>query len=75
MPRPGTKLSPEAKARQDAAIDAWHKVNTELVKFTIRVPKGCAGAYRELAARRGRSLTGIVRDYLNEQCRMDGIDI
>lgn len=75
MPKKGTKLSEEAQARQKAATDAWHKENTEVIKFSIRVRSGCGGAYKELAARRGVSLTSLIRDYLNEQCQAEGIDV
>ena len=75
MPRRGTELSPEAAERNAAAISTWHKENSEVIKFSIRVPKGCAGSYRELARRRGQSLTGIIREYLNEECRKEGIEI
>lgn len=75
MPRKGTKLSPEAQARQNAATEAWHRENTEVLKFTIRVRAGCAGAYKQLAAARGTSLAGIIKSYLDEQCRIEGIDV
>jgi len=75
MPRKGVKMSPEAQARSDAAAAAWHKENTEVLKFSIRVKKGCGAAYKELAARRGKSLTGIIRDYLNSECAKEGIEV
>lgn len=74
MPRKGAKLSQKAAERQKAAIKAWHEKNTEILKFTIRIRKGYAGAYRELAAARGESLTSIIRDYLNAECEKEGID-
>ena len=75
MPRKGTRLSPEAAEKQAAAVRAWHEEHTEIVKFSIRVNKGCSGAFRELARRRGQSLTAIVRDYLKSQCEAEGIDV
>lgn len=75
MPRRGSKLSPEAKKKNTAATAAWHAENTEILKFSIRVRKGRAGAYRELAARRGQSLTGIIREYLDAQCEKENIDL
>ena len=75
MPRKGTKLSPEAQARQKASTEAWHRENTEVLKFSIRVRSGCSGAYKQLAAARGTSLTRIIKDYLDEQCRLEGIDV
>ena len=75
MPRKGSKLSPEAQERQKAATEAWHRENTEVLKFSIRVKSGCSGAYKQLAAARGTSLTRIIKDYLDEQCRLEGIDV
>ena len=75
MPRKGTKLSPDAQARQDAAVDAWHKENTEILKFSVRVRKGCGAAYKELAKRRGCSLTALIRDYLNGECEKENISV
>lgn len=75
MPRKGVKVSPEAKAKNAAATAAWHKENTDVLKFSIRVRAGCSGAYRELAAKRGVSLTSLIRDYLNGECEKEGIDV
>ena len=75
MPRRGTKLSPEAKARQDSATAAWHAENTEVIKFSVRLPKGRGNAYRELAKARSQSLTSIVKDYLDSECAKAGIEI
>ena len=75
MPRKGVKMSPEAIDRQNKAIDAWHKANTEVIKFSVRLPKGRGSAYRELAMAKGQSLTSIVKAHLDEECRKAGIDI
>lgn len=75
MPRRGAKLSPEAKEKNTAATAAWHAENTEVLKFSIRVRKNYAGAYRELARKRGRSLTGIIREYLDAECEKENIDL
>lgn len=75
MPRKGTKLTPDAQARQDAAIAAWHRENTEVIKFSVRVRKGCGAAYKELAKRRGVSLTSLIRDYLNSECEKENISV
>ena len=75
MPRKGAKLSPEAQARQNAATEAWHRENTEVLKFSIRVRSGCSGAYKQLAAVRGTSLARIIKDYLDGECRKEGIKI
>ncbi len=75
MPRKGSKLSPEAAAKNAAATAAWHKENTSVIKFSVRVPAGSESAYKELAARRGTSLTAIVREYLNAECRKEGIQL
>lgn len=75
MPRKGTKLSPEAQIKQTAATQAWHQEYTEVIKFSVRLPKGRGSAYRELAAATGRSLTSIVKEHLDEDCRKAGIAI
>lgn len=75
MPRKGAKLSPDAQARQNAATAAWHKENTEIIKFSVRVKKGRSLAYRELAKKRGESLTGIVKAYLDGECQKENIEV
>lgn len=75
MPRRGTVLSPDAAERQALATREWHAENTELLKFTVRVPKGRRSAYRELAQARGESLTSIVKSYLDAQCAEHGINV
>jgi len=75
MPRKGANVSPEAKARNAAATARWHTENTEVIKFSIRVKKGCSGAYRELAQKRGQSLASIIKTYLDGECRSEGIDV
>lgn len=71
MPRKGTKLSDEAKAKNAAATAKWHRENTEAL--SVRVRREQADAYRQLAKARGQSLTAIIRDYLEEECRKEGI--
>ena len=71
MPRKGTKLSEEAAQRQREAIRAWHKENT--VAITFRVRKEKQPLYKELAARRGVSLSKVIQDYLDAECEKDGI--
>ena len=75
MPRKGTVLSEAAAQHQREATAAWHKEHTEVLKFAIRVRKDNADAYRQLAARRGVSLTSLIRDYLNAECQKDGIEV
>lgn len=71
MPRKGTKLSDEAKVKNAAATAKWHRENTEAL--SVRVRREQADAYRQLAKARGQSLTAIIRDYLEEECRKEGI--
>lgn len=75
MPRKGARLSPDAAERQREAIKSWHDKNTEVLKFSVRVRAGCQDAYRELAHRKGVSLTSLIRDYLNALCAEEGIDV
>ena len=72
MPRKGAKLSKEAQAKQTEAIRAWHKENT--VAITFRVRKEKQPRYKELAARRGMSLSGMIQAYLDGECEKEGIE-
>lgn len=71
MPRKGVKLSDEAKAKNAEATARWHKENTEAL--SVRVRREQANAYRQLAKIRGQSLTSIIRDYLEDECKKEGI--
>lgn len=71
MPRQGAQLTVEAKARNDAAIKAWHAENTTKVIFRVRKEKH--PRYKELAARRGKSLSGLIQEYLDAECEKEGI--
>lgn len=71
MPRKGAKLSAEAQARQLEAIKAWHKEHTVAVSFRIRKEKH--PLYKELAARRGVSLSGMIQAYLDAECEKEGL--
>lgn len=73
MPRKGVKLSEEAAKKNAAASAAWHKKNTEALSIRVRREK--AEAYRELASRRGQSLSSIVWQYLDAECEKKGIVI
>lgn len=69
MPRKGTVLSPEAKAKQDAAIAAWRRKNMENLSITLK--KGKREAYKRLAAARGTSVTGMIQSYLDSEFRKE----
>lgn len=71
MPRKGVKLSETAKKKNVAAIRAWQKEHTE--SLAIRVRKEKAAAYRELAQRRGQSLSSIIWKHLDAECEKEGI--
>lgn len=71
MPRKGVKLSDEAKSKNAEATARWHKANTEAL--SVRVRREQANAYRQLARTRGQSLTSIIRDYLEGECKKEGI--
>ncbi len=48
-------------------IDNWKKENTDLLR--IRVPKGKKAEYQALAKRRGKSLTALIVDCLEEKLK------
>lgn len=48
-------------------IDNWKKENTDLLR--IRVPKGKKTEYQALAKRRGKSLTALIVDCLEEKLK------
>lgn len=63
MPRKGTKLSPEAAARQAAGIARWKKENIETIN--VQVHKGERQKYHDLARSRGTTLSRMILDYLD----------
>lgn len=73
MPRKGTKLSPEAAEKQAAAIRAWQLENMQNLSIALR--KGKRDAYKQLAARRGTSVAGMIQAYMDEECRKEGIPL
>lgn len=73
MPRKGVKMSDEAKKKNAEAIRRWQKDHTEAL--SIRVRKEKADAYRELAHRRGQSLSSIIWQHLDSECRKEGIAV
>lgn len=72
MPRKGTKLTPEAAAKNNAAITRWKLENTENLSICLR--KGKRDAYKKLAAIRGVSVSSMIQDYMDAECRAVGID-
>ena len=73
MPRKGTKLSPDAAANQAEAIKRWKLENTENLSICLRTGK--RDAYKKLAAKRGTSVSALVQDYMDAQCRKEGIEL
>lgn len=71
MPRKGTVLSPEAAARQRAAQKAWLAENTTKVTFSWRKEK--VELYKALAQARGSSLSGLIQELLDRECKRDGL--
>ena len=65
-------LSPEAKARQEAAIKAWHAAHTTKICMRWRTEK--AARYKALAQKRGASLSGLVQELLDRECAEEGIE-
>ena len=66
MPRKGVKLSPEAAARQAAAVRKWQKEKTSVLN--VRVRKEKHEEYRQMAQRIGKPLATIIREYLDSLC-------
>ena len=71
MPRKGIVLSEEAAAKNREAIKKWHSENTTKIIFRVRKEK--APLYKELAARRGKSLSGLIQGYLDAECEKMGL--
>ena len=67
-----TQLSEDAAKRQREAIKAWHAENTTKIIFRVRKEKH--PRYKELAARRGKSLSGLIQEYLDAECIKEGIE-
>ena len=64
-------MSEAAQAKNREAIKAWHKEHT--VAITFRVRKEKQPLYKELAARRGNSLSGMIQAYLDAESEKEGI--
>lgn len=73
MPRKGTKLSPDAKAKNNEAIVRWKLEHTENLSICLR--KGKRDAYKQLAAIRGTSVSALIQNYMDAQCRIEGIEL
>jgi len=74
MPRKGSRPpSPEVKAKNDAAIAAWHAKNVENLSIGLR--KGKRDAYKRLAEKLGTSVSALVQTHLDALCRENGIDL
>lgn len=73
MPRKGTRLSPEAAARQNEAIARWKLEHTENLSISLR--KGKRDAYKRLAQKRGQSVAGMIQAYMDAECAKEGIEI
>ena len=74
MPRKGSKPpSPEVKARNDAAIAAWHAKNVENLSIGLR--KGKRDAYKRLAEKLGTSVSALIQNYMDGLCQENGIDL
>ena len=65
MPRKGTRLSPEAAAKQAEQIAAYHAEHYE--NLSIGLKKGKRDAYKRLAAARGESVAGMIQAYMDAE--------
>ncbi len=65
MPRKGVTVSPQAAEKNKKAIARWKKENVETISFQVR--KGERDRYKALAARRGKSLNGLIRELLDAE--------
>ena len=74
MPRKGSNPpTPEVKAKNDAAIAAWHAKNIENLSIGLR--KGKRDAYKRLAEKLGTSVSALVQLYMDDLCQKNGIDL
>ena len=71
MPRKGVNLSPEAKAKNEAAIAKWHLEHYE--NLSIALKKGKREAYKKLAAKRGISVSAMIQEYMDGECAKEKI--
>ena len=69
MPRKNARLSPEALARDRAYTAEWKKKNTVIIPLQVR--KGERERYKQLAARRGVSLTRLILSLLDAEDSKD----
>ena len=60
-------------AAQNKATQKYLKENLEIVSF--RVKKGKRAAYNELAKKRKMSLSGLLENYLDNECKKENIPI
>ena len=65
MPRKGTRLSPEAAAKQAEQIAAYHAEHYE--NLSIGLKKGKRDAYKRLAAARGESVAGMIQAHMDAE--------
>ena len=73
MPRKGVKMSPEAVKKNNEAIARWKVEHTDNLSVSVR--KGKREAYKRLAQLRGTSVSALIQDYLDGECRKEGIEI
>ena len=73
MPRKGANMSPEAQERQRASISRWKTEHLENLSVCLR--KGKRDAYKALAAGRGTSVSAMIQDYMDAECKKDGIEL
>lgn len=73
MPRKGTKLSPSAKAKQDAAISRWKVEHYD--NLSVPLKKGKREAYKQLASVRGTSVSALIQNYMDSECEKAGISL
>ena len=57
---------------QKKAVNTYQKVNLEIVSF--RVKKGKRAAYNEVSKQQGVSLSQMLENYLDNECRAVGIN-
>lgn len=73
MPRKGTVLSASAKGKNDRAIKRWKTEHYENLSIGLR--NGKRDAYKKLAETRGTSVSAMIQNYLDDECRKAGIEL
>lgn len=73
MPRKGVKMSPEAVKKNNEAIAKWKVEHTDNLSVSVR--KGKREAYKRLAQLRGTSVSAMIQEFMDAECRKEGLEL